>query len=520
MKYLSILLFAILLPLFINAQDKQFLKAYDKVWEIEEGYYRVMDNGKIGLINQWGDVIIPCENDQVWNLRDNGNVRVLKKGKLGVYNTNGDVVIPLLYDMIWDFEEGRARVLRNGKVGYVNAYGNEFIPCKYDQIWGFEDGKARVLLNGKTGYVNLSGYEFIPAQYQKIWPFEDGRAKVLKNGKMGYINLQGVEIIDCLYQHIGDFEDGVARVIKNGEISYIDIRGNPVNSIKAADLKTTPDSLAIESDDSDVDNSMRLSNHNQVDGDTTVIRVFGSRIEVVDKDEAREFSVGKSSHIYSEAKNIKNNRLFKGHYWGVDIGLNNYINSNGDFSLANDYRYLSLNSGKSVEFSLNALQQNISLSRKGNVGLVSGLGLNYNNYRFDNPNIPIVDESGNLAPQPITVGLEKNKLTTLYLTVPLLFEVQFSQRNRNAFYVSAGVIGAYKLRSHTKIVTKQEGDRNKEKNRSSFGLNEFRYGAQVRFGYKALNFYGSYYFTPLFQKGRGPELYPVSLGVALYPGRW
>ncbi len=523
MKYLSILLFiSFFSALPIHAQDKTFLNTYDKVWEIEDGYYRVMEKGKIGLINQHGDVIIPCENDQVWNLSNNGNIKVLKDGKLGIYNIDGDVIIPLIYDMIWDFEEGKARVLRNGKVGYVNSNGNEFIACKYDQVWDFEEGKAKVLRDGKTGYVNLSGYEFITAQYQKIWPFRDGKAKVLKNGKMGFINSQGVEIIDCAYQHIDDFEEGVARVILDGKISYIDLNGKPIDRINTHEMPDLSDSLAVKADKVPTADETASSTDDEKKTDATVIRVFGTRIEVIDKDNAKEFSFDSFNHDRLERKNkySSSNKNFKGHYWGVDIGLNNYINANGDFTLPDEYRYLSLNTGKSVEFSINAIQQNISLSRRGNVGLVTGLGLNYNNYRFDNPNIPVMDENGNLSSQPISIGLEKNKLTTMYLTVPVLFELQFSQRNRNAFYVSAGVLGGYRLKSFTKIVTKQDGDRDKEKNRSSFGLNDFRYGAQVRFGYKALNFYGTYYLSSLFQDGRGPELYPISFGIALYPARW
>ncbi len=521
MKNLSILLFFTLFSVSsLHAQDKAFLKAYDKVWEIEEGYYRVMEAGKIGLINQNGDVIIPSENDQVWNLGDNGNIKVLKDGKLGIYNINGDVVIPLVYDMIWEFEEGKARVLRKGKIGYVNSDGNEFIPCKYDQVWDFEEGKAKVLRDGKTGYVNLSGYEFIPAQYQKIWPFEDGKAKVLKNGKMGFINSQGVEIIDCAYQHIGDFEDGVARIIQNGKISYIDVNGKPIDILKSPEVLSLSDSINTKADEVTTADEIPTITNDEKETDATVIRVFGTKIEVIDKDNAKEFSFNRFDRNRWERKNKNSNTNFKGHYSGVDIGLNNYLNANGDLSLPNDYSFLSLNTGKSVEFALNAIQQNISMSGKGNVGLVTGLGLNYNNYRFDNPNIPVMDNNGNLSSQPIIIDLEKNKLTTLYLTVPVLFELQFSQRNRNAFYVSAGVMGGYRIKSFTKMVTKDDGDRNKEKNRSSFGLNDFRYGAHVRFGYKALNFYGTYYLSPLFQNGSDPELYPVSFGISLYPARW
>ncbi|WP_075591316.1 WG repeat-containing protein [Labilibacter marinus] len=513
MKFYLAIIFSVLLSAQAIAQeaDKSFLNIYDKYWEIEDGYYRVMQHGKIGLVNQSGDVIIPCENEQVWNLQENGNIKVLKNGKLGIYNLSGDLIIPPVYEMIWTFSDGYARVLRNGKIGYVNTSGNEIIPCKYDQIWTFEDGKAKVLKNGKTGFVNSSGYEFIPCEYQKIWDFEDGKARVLKNGKMGYISIQGVELIPCEYQHIGEFNDGVAKAVLNGKIIYIDTNGNPVNPIIVEDVTDQADTVRITT--IEVDNpKIKIEN-----GDTTVIKIFGSKIAVIEEDGSKEFSFDSNNRDKHEYKRNRHRR-FKGHYWGVDLGFNNYLNANGEISLPDEYHYLSLSSAKSVEVSVNALQQNIGLGR--NVGFVTGLGLTYNNYRFDKAYIPNVDDNGNLIGQEITDPYEKNKLMTLYLTAPLLFEVQMGRNRFDSFYMSAGAVGGIRLQSHTKIMSKHGGDKTKTKNRDSFGLNDFRYGAQVRFGFKSLNFYGTYYFSPMYDKDKGPELYPISVGISFYPGTW
>ncbi|MGQ1785414.1 WG repeat-containing protein [Saccharicrinis sp. GN24d3] len=517
MRYLITILLFTFFALIGQAQDKPFLNAYDKYWEIDDGFYRVMEDGKIGLVNQNGDIIIPCENDQVWNLQDNGNIKVLKNGKLGIYNTNGDIIVPTIYEMIWGFEDGKARVLRNGKIGYVNQHGNEFIPCEYDQIRTFEDGKAKVLKNGRTGFVNLSGHEFIPAIYHKIWEFEDGIAKVLRNGKMGYINLQGLEIIPCEYQSIGTFIDGVAQAVQNGQISYIDKNGNPTSKLKE-DTIVENDARVVYADQKVTGKDS--SKTKVVDRDTTVIKFFGSKVEIVDEDGTKEFSFDKDKSFEQNRNDHKKHRKFRAHYWGVDIGLNNYMSRDGNFSLPDGYNYLSLNTGKSIEVSVNAFQQNISLSRRGNVGFVTGLGLTYNNYRFDNPNIPVSLANGNLSSVAISDPIEKNKLTTLYLTAPVLFELQFSRKRPDAFYISTGVIGGYRLKSHTKVVSKIDGDRTKDKNNDSFALNDFRYGAQLRVGFKAINLYATYYLSEMFENDKGPELYPISFGISLYPGSW
>ena len=551
MKKVTMFIFVVFFLVGAYAQeDKSFLKAYQKTWEIDDGYYRVMQDGKMGLVDGNGNIIIPCENEQVWNLQDNGNIKVIKNGKIGIYNINGDLIIPTTYDMVLDYEDGRAKVLKNGKMGYVNEAGNEYIPCKYDQIWDFEDGKARVFRNGGMGYINEAGNEFIPAQYQKIWDFEDGRAKVLKNGKigminesgyevipaqyqkiwdfedgiarvlkngkMGYINQVGTELIPCQYQYIGDFEDGVAKVVNNGKVSYVNLNGEQVND---PEIYEDIDDKVEESNYSVIetgDGTTIITNAN----DTTTIRLFGSDMELVADDSSTKISFKKKDDndkpgiIKRKKKDV---RGFDGHYWGVDLGFNNYLNKDGDLSLADEYDYLSLNTGKSVEVSINILEQNIPLSRKGNVGFVTGLGFTYNNYRFDNPITLIKDAQGQLTYRDIEGDLNKTKFTSLYATVPFLFELQFSQKRRDGFYISAGPIAGYRLSSHTKVVTEENGKKSKDKDRGGFNLNDFRYGAQARIGYRAINLYGTYYLSPLFDKNKAPELYPISIGFSIYP---
>ncbi|MCW3789263.1 WG repeat-containing protein [Plebeiibacterium sediminum] len=553
MKRIVIILLSLYLILPIYAQEnKSFLDSYQKAWEIEDGYYRVMLNGKMGLIDGNGNVIIPCENEQVWDLQDNGNIKVIKNGKIGIYNLNGNLIIPTVYDMVWEFEDGRAKVLKNGKMGFVDMNGYEFIPCQYDQIWDFEDGKARVFRNGGIGYINLAGFEVIPAEYQKIWDFEDGRAmvlkhgkmgmlneagveivpaqyqkiwdfedgmaKVLKNGKMGYINMAGAEVIPCQYQYISDFEDGIAKVVNNSNVSYINKNGDAVHNPEEYDFDD-------EEDETETYEYSTEINHNDrevisKDKDTTKIRLFGSDMDIIADDNSTKLSFQKRSddddnRIIKRKK--KDKRRFDGHYWGMDLGFNNYLNADGELSLYPEDDFLSLNTGKSIEVSLNLWEQDISLSRKGNIGFVTGLGLTFNNYRFDNPYTLTKDDMGYLSYSVIDGNLDKTKLTTLYLTAPILFELQFNSKNRDGFYISAGGIMGYKLKSHTKVVTKNDGEKSKDKDRGNFNLNDFRYGAQVRIGYRAINLYGTYYLSPMFDKNKAPELYPVSIGVSIYP---
>ena len=55
----------------------------------------------------------------------------------------------------------------------------------------------------------------------------------------------------------------------------------------------------------------------------------------------------------------------------------------------------------------------------------------------------------------------------------------------------------------------------KEKDKQSFNTNPFRVSATVRGGVGWFNVFATYSLTPLFENGRGPELYPFTVGVTL-----
>ncbi len=180
--------------------------------------------------------------------------------------------------------------------------------------------------------------------------------------------------------------------------------------------------------------------------------------------------------------------------------------------LPNDINYMSLHSAKSINFNLNLPQISIGVSR--HFGFVTGLGINWNNYRFDgNFNIQkrangMIDSISPLA------TLKKSKLATVYLTLPLLAEVHLPVENHH-FNVAGGFIGGLKLGSHSKMEFEGGDD---VKSYGDFNLNLLRYGATARVGYRNLQIYGTYYFTPLFEKGRGPggyDLFPFEIGISL-----
>jgi len=205
-------------------------------------------------------------------------------------------------------------------------------------------------------------------------------------------------------------------------------------------------------------------------------------------------------------------RNFRGHWAGLEAGFNNYLHAES-MTLPAQISYMELNTNRSNCFNLNFSQVNIGFSR--HTGLVTGIGLNWNTYRFRGTNSITVGTDGiltELIPDN-TVPVKKSRFSTLYLTAPLMFEVQIPA-GYNRLNIAAGVIGGIKLNAWTKIIYE---DGEKTRTNGEYNLNLLRGGVTARVGYENFMIYGTYYLTPWFQDLKGPgglNVEPFEIGVA------
>lgn len=237
--------------------------------------------------------------------------------------------------------------------------------------------------------------------------------------------------------------------------------------------------------------------------DTAIVRIGKKDVKVIDHDGGTEIIWGKGKHR-------KNPDRFQGHWEGIEFGFNSFAKADyGMYAPAFD-NFMSLNQGKSLEFDFNFYELNIGLA-KNYVGLVSGMGLSFNNYRFQNP-FTLKREQNMTVPVALDPeNLSKTKLAVSYLTVPLLLEFQIPvNNNEGRLFINGGIVGGVKIGSHTKV---KYGD-NKEKDRSGFNLNSFNYAATARIGYKDICLFAKYSLTPLFEDDKGPDLTPFTIGIS------
>jgi hypothetical protein len=198
---------------------------YDFVGPHQEGIAGIKLNRKYGFIDLNGKVVASPRYEFVWNCYE-GRASVLLNGKYGFIDREGNEVVPLKYDWAGTYQEGRARVELNGKHGFVDMEGSEVIPLIYDSIGDYQEGRVMVKLNGKCGFINLNGDEVVPLKYDRVRDFSEGRASIMLNGKWGFIDLNGNEVVPLIYNHVWNYNEGRAGIELKGKGGYIDLDGN------------------------------------------------------------------------------------------------------------------------------------------------------------------------------------------------------------------------------------------------------------------------------------------------------
>jgi len=231
-------------------------------------------------------------------------------------------------------------------------------------------------------------------------------------------------------------------------------------------------------------------------------------------------------------------KKFNGHWAGVDLGFNGYVTPDFNMNFSPKDDYLNMNTARSLMVNLNFFEFNANLY-KNHIGFTTGLGFQFSNYYFTN-NYVMLKDSAVLVAYKVQdqngnyVNLQRNKLFISYLNLPLLFEYQTNARMKiNSFHLTLGVIAGVRISSYTKQVYQNTDqtyylvdkagnriasyyvDDKVVRSRGAYHLSPFKLDAALRVGWSHLNLWATCSITQMFQKNKGPEIYPWNIGITL-----
>lgn len=189
---------------------------WDSTQELDNGLIKVEKDGKCGVVDKSGNLIVPVEYTKIKVLDDefmwvnqggrkNSDVdNGLNDGKYGVMNKSGELVIPLQYNGIEKLDGGFFKVQLGGewaydalerlpicfdaKLGVIDTSGKLIIPIEYDDIENFDEGRFRV---------NLGAIQ----KYRRV-ATDSGVGLVREGGKWGVMDLSGNLVLPIEYHYV------------------------------------------------------------------------------------------------------------------------------------------------------------------------------------------------------------------------------------------------------------------------------------------------------------------------------
>ena len=178
-----------------------------------------------------------------------------------------------------------------------------------------------------------------------------------------------------------------------------------------------------------------------------------------------------------------------------------------------EYENVDLNLSKSYSTSLNLSDCIYPLGYNWLIG--SGLGFNWLRYNFGGIGLENINNVTQFVPPGANETYYNGKLRVCYVTVPLFLEYQ-KKNGGHTFFINGGVEGLIRCGSNSLVEVQPDSGK---KHKSSLGrdLNilpvNFRFFMQV--GFANLGFFGYYQPYSIFEKGKGPDVKPMGIGLKL-----
>ena len=196
-------------------------KAYDYDKE-NNVIFEVERDGKHGVLNVKGDVVVPVVYDYWEYLRNSDDKYIVDKdGRYGIITIRNEEILPLDYSGIDDSQSNSSYIIaaKNGCWGVTDLKSSVHVPFEYDDIEladrfetdnGYGEGNLLFAYkrNGSWGVKDTSGNEYLSCEYDKISSYsimdflEYGYWAVKKAGKVGVLNNASEVIVPFEYDSI------------------------------------------------------------------------------------------------------------------------------------------------------------------------------------------------------------------------------------------------------------------------------------------------------------------------------
>lgn len=153
--------------------------------------------------------------------------------------------------------------------------------------------------------------------------------------------------------------------------------------------------------------------------------------------------------------------------------------------------------------------------KKSNFSFAVGFGLGIHNM-YSNTIAGVINDSTIFGEIPDSISYKKSKISVTYFDVP----IEFRFKTKSKITIAPGFKAGYLINKHSKYKGKYLTGTNADviqKTTDVRNLETLRFGPTLRIGYGWFNLSAYYSLSKLFMKDKGPEMYPLSVGITLTP---
>lgn len=209
-------------------------------------------------------------------------------------------------------------------------------------------------------------------------------------------------------------------------------------------------------------------------------------------------------------KKKQQQNYFVSHSSGFYVG---YTQLSNDFFGFGTNNMPDQNAFKSWEIGANLFSTDLPLSRDRHWAATAAIGWGYRSFRLDG-NKAFISAEGKTTIQLGNEEIEysKSRLRYFYFRIPLAIEWQTKVNHRGPVFIAAGP--EIEIRHGIKSMAKVNGDSQTLGN--GMYVRPVGVNLLLQAGYDSLGAYLRYSTQSLFQKNKGPEMYPLSFGLCWY----
>lgn len=393
----------------INDKDEQLFQNYSEGVEAiqnndsqnnlwyEQTCLKVKKNGKYGLIDFSGKVLLECEYDEIKPINGVENSLVTKKdGKYGLVSTTGSKVIDNEYENITaltkNYQDGYVVKNTDGKIGVIGTNKKVALPIEYDDIKNvYANGIYIAKEDGKWQIVNTEKNEKSEFKYSDVVDIDNNYIVVKNDDKCGIIDYNGNVKMEPEYESLKNIYQDFYIAEKNGNYGVINSKNEIKIDFKYKNIAYLKTADIIEASSEKVETDLFDRNFNlKISGIVSEINTEKGYMKVRVNDEYKYYNFKFETKKNTEL--LTKNTLFlskkDGKYGFVDknnVVIINYIyddateqNDCGYVAVKKDGKWGTINSkGKTVvEPSLN-LENNSIIDFIGSWHLAEDINANY-----------------------------------------------------------------------------------------------------------------------------------------------